>query len=274
MLLPLIEDFITEQPDWHPTTKQYYRNRLTHFATFCQTQNLTTLAAVDAGHLNRYLGRLRDAGLAWSTRNGAFTAIRAFFTWLRRRRHILASPFADPDSGLKRPRKIRKRVAALAVSHIIALIAAAEADGSLQANRDVAIMRLLAATGLRRHEVVTLQFNDLEVTGDELKLTVTGKGGHQRPAFVFGQAKKSLDAWLAVRPATTATTLFITVHPSKKGLHHPMQPDAVNDMLLKWRAAARLPTCKPCWATPTFKPPASTWMTTWTPCAGWSRITR
>lgn len=232
----LIEQYLAQKPDWDEKTTGYYRNFLKQFAAFLAGLKIFRPAEIEVDHINGYLGALRRLGRSWSTRNGTFTAIRDFFTWMRRRKLIIYNPFRNPDSGLERPKKIRTVIKALAKVHIRTMIARVSADESLMARRDLAIMLLLSSTGMRRHEVTGLKVAEIDMNKDEF--VVTGKGGHQRTAFLLGKAKLAMQMWLALRPPTEAETVFVSIHPNKKGLYQPLEPDAINDMLLRWRDRA------------------------------------
>lgn len=235
----LINRFINEQPDWHRRTSNYYQVRLTRLAKFMAERGLTEPDQVDAEALNCFFGSLRRAGYAWSTRNGAYTAARAFFIWLTRRKIIANNPFADPNSGLKRPRKVRTAIKLISQTHIKAIINAARAQKSLFACRDLAIMLLLATTGMRREEIVTLTINDIDMA--EMKINITGKGGHQRGGYLSDETRQAIEDWLQRRPVSKYNTVFVSLHPSKQGKFHSLNPNAINDILTRWRNHAGLP---------------------------------
>lgn len=235
----LIDRFINEQPDWHQRTSNYYLARLNRLAKFMSERGLTDPGQIDAEALNCFFGSLRRSGYAWSTRNGAYTAARAFFIWMVRRKITSYNPFTDPNSGLKRPRKVRSVIKPITQTHIRAIMAAASASKSLLACRDLAIMLLLATTGMRREEIVTLTINDIDMA--EGKISITGKGGHQRQGYITPEAQQAVEAWLKKRPASKDTTVFVSLHASKRGKFHALDPDAINDMLIKWRNHAGLP---------------------------------
>ncbi|MEW5959890.1 MAG: tyrosine-type recombinase/integrase [Chloroflexota bacterium] len=236
----LIEQFIDDQPDWTDRTCAWYRRCLVDLINFLRTErNITDPADIEPPDINAYLGRLRRNKLAYNTRNGAYTIIQAWFRWLRLRRKIPNNPFADPESGLKRPRKIRKRVRPATVKQMQQMITAARCCESDIACRDLAIMILLATTGLRRAEIVKLTLTDIDF--DEEEIYLTGKGEHERKVVLLPVATQALRAWLDIRPDAREPVIFISLHGSKKGRHHALLPDTVNDRLIYWRDLAGLP---------------------------------
>lgn len=236
----LIQQFLDDNPDWVDVTCDWYRRRLIDFAEFLRAKRkIDDLAAVQPADINAYLGRLRRQKLAYSTRYGSYTIIQAWFRWLRRRRHIPANPFTDPDCGLKRPRKVRRRTRPVTIDHMRQMIQAARLCESDIACRDRTMMLLLATTGMRREELVTITLLDVDFEAETIYLT--GKAEHQRKVKLVPLAARALKKWLAIRPDTQAPPIFISMHASKKGLHHALRPDAVNDRLIYWRDQAGLP---------------------------------
>jgi site-specific recombinase XerD len=236
----LIQQFIDDQPDWSDRTCAWYRRRLVDFTDFlCIERHITNPTDVQPWDINAYLGRLRRNGLAYNTRNGAYTIIQAWFRWLRLRRIIPNNPFADPDSSLKRPRKIRKRTRPASVKHMRQMITTARCCESDIACRDMAIMMLLATTGMRREEIVKLTLNDIDF--EEQVIYLAGKGEHERKVVLVPAANLALQLWLDIRPDSREPVVFISMHGSKKGKCHSLRPDAINDRLVRWRDLAGLP---------------------------------
>lgn len=77
--------------------------------------------------------------------------------------------------------------------------------------RDAALLALLYAAGLRRAEVVGLDYEDFDQTTGAI--TVTGKGNKQRKVFIANGARAALDAWLCHRGDEPGALLL----PVKKG---------------------------------------------------------
>jgi site-specific recombinase XerD len=238
--LELFEDFVADQPDWDIKTRNYYKARLKPFGEFLAERAVTGPKEIQVRHVNRYLARMRDAGYSWSTRNGTFTAIQAWFGWLKQLRMIRYNPFAWKDSGLKRPRKTKRVRVTLPLCYIRRMIKAAEVEDTPMNRRDAAIMRLLITTGMRREEVVRLRLDNLDLAISEIRV-IQGKGGHEREGFLPEETVFALDRWLAVRPKTFDRAVFVSLQANKKGIFRRLRPDAINDIVIKWRDQAGLP---------------------------------
>ncbi|MFI7690072.1 tyrosine-type recombinase/integrase [Nonomuraea sp. NPDC049655] len=123
-----------------------------------------------------------------------------------------------------------------------ALIAACDADRSSAGAitsaglRDAAIIAVLDACGLRRAELVSLQYADYDRA--RRMLTVIGKGDKQRRIPVNSFAARRLEAWLASRgthrgPLFPRLTRGGTVRTAPDGRPWQMNPQAVRDILAK-----------------------------------------
>jgi site-specific recombinase XerD len=82
----------------------------------------------------------------------------------------------------------------------------------ITAPRDRAMFMLMLRCGLRVGEVRNLSLSDLYLTatfGQLPRLWLHGKGGRQRVAYLSAQAQSALEAWLAVRPTTSSSAVFL-----------------------------------------------------------------
>ena len=86
---------------------------------------------------------------------------------------------------------------ALEPGEIRRLFAACAADPTPAGFRDGAAFALLYGAGLRRAEAVALRIGDYDRSTGALR--VIGKGNRQRTAFAAGDARRAVDAWIAVR---------------------------------------------------------------------------
>lgn len=87
----------------------------------------------------------------------------------------------------------------LAQNELEALVAAclAQKNNPALATRDATIISVLYATGMRRQELVDLNYADYDPR--EGKVRLIGKGSKQREVFIAEEVIKAIDAWLAYR---------------------------------------------------------------------------
>ena len=72
-------------------------------------------------------------------------------------------------------------------------------EGAVELLRDHAMFELMYSSGLRRAELLSLDWGDGRLDLDEGLVTVTGKGSKTRSVPVGAKAREALTAWLAVR---------------------------------------------------------------------------
>lgn len=217
-----------------PETVEWYEDRLNHWLAFVGERKLKP-KKVTVIHLDGFFAQMKAAGYKYNTRQGTATALGAFFRWLHKFGHIKRNPFDDFEP-LDKERDVKEPIP---LSFAQAMIRSAEAHNSIYGIRDAAIMRLLLTTGARREEVVVLPLADLDMTGSQVILT--GKFNHRRQGYLKASARTALEYWLEYRPRTLDKAVFVSLHPSRKGIYHQMEPEAINDLLIKWRDIAGLP---------------------------------
>lgn len=83
---------------------------------------------------------------------------------------------------------------ALTTREIKALYAACQRDRTARGIRDAAIISVLLACGLRRAEVVSLDYEDIDF--DLASLSVLGKGNKERVAFLADSSMEKLEEWI------------------------------------------------------------------------------
>jgi len=110
------------------------------------------------------------------------------------------------------------------------LLEACGRDRTPAGQRDAAIIAVMAATGLRRAEVCTLQLGQVDIEGGSVR--VIGKRNKERESYMGDGALEALEDWLSVRGGGPGP-LFCAI--SRKALYptRPMSTIAVNRMLAR-----------------------------------------
>ena len=195
-----------------PHTVRAYLGDISALMTFAAEDGCSELADLDIAVLRGWLGAQHRAGQARATIARRAASARAF-TAFAHRSGWLAS---DPGAQLASPKVRRQLPQVLGQQQMRAVLAAgglaadpaasAGADGKLAAaieQRDVAIMELLYATGIRVSELSGLDVGDLDTARRTVR--VVGKGSKERVVPVGIPALRSVEAWLdRGRPAVLA----------------------------------------------------------------------
>ena len=125
----------------------------------------------------------------------------SFFSWLEDEDYIVKSPV----------RRIRRVKTAQVTREVFSDEELEALRGACESKRDLAIVDLLASTGMRVGELVRLNKGDINF--HERECLVTGKGNKQRPVYFDARAKLHLVEYLASR-ADASSALFVSLGPS------------------------------------------------------------
>lgn len=153
----------------------------------------TSVADLELGSLRRWLGEQSNAGLARSTLARRAATARSFTAWALREEIITV----DPSLRLKAPQREKKLPAVLQQQQVQRLldelITAAQTRDPV-AIRDLAIVELLYATGIRVGELAGLDVAD--INRERRTLKVLGKGNKERTVPFGVPADRALGDWL------------------------------------------------------------------------------
>ena len=176
-----------------PHTLRSYRADLTDFEAHLATQKLPP-AAADVRAVRAWLAALHTRGLDPVSVARKLAAVRSFYRFLVRRGVVARNPARE----LRGPRPTSKLVSFLPVDEATAMVEARALGGATR-DRDVAILELLYATGLRVSELAGL---DLDAIDREARtVRVLGKGRKERIVPYGAAAARALDAYLGPRVA-------------------------------------------------------------------------
>ena len=159
-------------------------------------------ARVDPFHVRGYLVHLTERHYDRATIHLKMSALRSFFRWLVRAERVKQNPL----TGLTLPKRGRKLPKFLTIQQIEELLAAplkGKAKDDLAAWRDKAILETLYSGGLRIHELVQLNDNDVDLLGEVV--SVRGKGKKERLAPLGGPAIETLQKVSGTREAAIQT---------------------------------------------------------------------
>ncbi len=162
----------------------------------------TDLRTLDLRTLRSWLAKQQTLGKARSTMARRATAVRVFTAWAQR----TGRADADPGASLGTPKAHKPLPPALNAAEARALLEAAAVradDGSAVGLRDVAILELLYATGIRVGELCGLDIDDVD--RDRRVVRVLGKGRKERSVPYGVPADRALGLWLE----TGRPTLFV-----------------------------------------------------------------
>lgn len=180
-------------------TQLAYARDLRNFADWLSGQG-TAFDAVSRDVIEDYLVFCDAQGLAKSTRARRLSAIKQLYRFAFEEGWMETNP-AIQIRGPGRDKRLPKTLEVIEVDR---LIGAAEASGRnpLENARNICLMQLLYATGMRVSELVSLPVS--AARGDPRMLLILGKGGKERMVPLSGDARAALAQWLTERDADEA----------------------------------------------------------------------
>jgi site-specific recombinase XerD len=160
----------------------------------------------DASALRRFIIELTRQRYSAAGIRRKLAVLRGFFGFLKREGKRRDNPALD-IANIKLPQRLPK---ALDVSEVLRLIATRPPAGEPEERwrRDVAILELLYASGVRRAELVGI--NVADVSFEDRTIRVIGKGNKERIVFFNEATERALQAYLRVRPRCPDGALFVS----------------------------------------------------------------
>ncbi|WP_420898356.1 tyrosine recombinase XerC [Cryobacterium fucosi] len=221
-LAAAVEDFavyLAAERGFSPHTVRAYRSDLAGLLAFAEGRGVAESSALTLDLLRDWLWVGNQAGLARATIARRAASVRGFTAWLAR---AGASP-ADPAVRLRSPkpgRTLPRVINRAQMQDLLGQLEHRAAGGEPNALRDLAIVELLYASGLRVSELVGLDTGDVDL--HRLTVRVTGKGSKERVVPFGVPAQSAILAYLgrgrpalasadlpAGRPAPEVTALFL-----------------------------------------------------------------
>lgn len=174
-------------------TATAYRKDLENLIEFVTAQGCVKLADVGIMELRGWLAGQRNSGLTSATLARRATAARTFFAWATAQKHLTE----DPAASLVIPKVSKRLPNVLAQEQATEVMnrAALRADDNSPSHiRDLAILELLYATGIRIGELVGLDISDIDQNRRTIR--VTGKGSKQRVVPYGSIADRAISMYL------------------------------------------------------------------------------
>ncbi len=170
-------------------TVESYARDLAKFRRFCGSQGLEQIAEVNGQHMLEYLIHLSKKKMSVRTQARNLVTLRGMFRHLRAEKVI----DADPTAAVELPKVTRKLPEVLTLDEVERFLAAPD-PRKILGLRDLAMLELLYATGLRVTELCHVRNDDLNI--DHGYLSTMGKGRKQRLVPVGETALEHLGRYL------------------------------------------------------------------------------
>lgn len=178
-----------------PKTIEYYEATLRHM----DKSLAKPYTQIESDDLRRYLSDYEtERGSSKVTIDNIRRIMSSFFSWLEDEDYIVKSPV----------RRIHRVKTAQITKETLSDEELETLCDACESKRDLAVVDLLASTGMRIGELIRLNVADVNL--QERECIVTGKGNKQRPVYFDARAKLHLAEYLETR-ADNNSALFVSL---------------------------------------------------------------
>ncbi|MET1036624.1 MAG: tyrosine recombinase XerC [Aeromicrobium sp.] len=192
-VLAVYEQHLTAERDLSAHSVRAYLTDIANLGVHAARQGVSDPADLSIRVLRSWLANLKSLGKARTTLARRATSARVFTAWMAR----TGQAGADAGALLVNPKAHRELPVALSETEVRALLDATVeslADGGSHGLRDLAILELLYATGIRVGELAGLDIDDLD--RERRVVRVFGKGRKERSVPYGLPAADAVGLWL------------------------------------------------------------------------------
>jgi site-specific recombinase XerD len=213
-------------------TIEYYEDELKFFAASLERQSVTTLEAIEANHLRFFLveiGEHRNKGGVHAT----YRAMKAFLFWWAD--EIEDDHYRRLFKKIGPPTVSKVPLPGIPLEHVTLLLQTCDRKTDV-GQRDYSIIVTLVDTGVRRGELVALNYQDINMKTGAVQI-YNGKGDKDRVVYLGARARRELIRYLRSRPAMSpASPLYATMDNGTR-----ISPDGLRGIICRRALAAHIP---------------------------------
>ena len=235
--------------DLSPLTARGYLADLRHFARWFEQTNgegltLPRITPTDIKDYKQFLLSVerRKAG----TVNRRLASLSSVCKWGQQTKQIQSDPTENIKGvavGMRGPRWLDKHEQhrlQRAIEQDLQMAKQNYPKRWLTRRRDASLILFLLNTGLRLSEAVNLQLNDLQMSDRKGSVSIqNGKGNKQRTVPLNAEARRALQEWIDVRPASSHLWVIV------EGEHKSLNGRTVQRILHRYAKTAHLDELTP-----------------------------
>lgn len=171
------------------TTLESYSRDIVGYRQFLQDSGVHGISEEDTSLILKHLIALRNAGLGARSRARHLVSIRGFYRFMTQEKVLRH----DPTKLVDLPKTSLKLPDVLSVEEVSKLLSIPDPSKPLGA-RDVAMLELLYAAGLRVSELINLKMHNINLESGFVR--VFGKGSKERVVPIGSTAKEKIEHYL------------------------------------------------------------------------------
>ncbi|GIM50199.1 tyrosine-type recombinase/integrase [Capnocytophaga stomatis] len=192
-------DYLSIEKKYSKHTTEAYKNDLKAFEKFVknvygESEKERNLENVSYDDVRSWIVELSNQSIAFRSINRKLSALKAYYSFLKKTNQIEVSPFEKGIMPLKMEKKIKLPFSEKEIEKVLSCFSN---KNKFEEIRDKAIIEVLYATGMRRSELILLKVNDLDFSQKQIK--VLGKRNKERLIPMLPQIENILEEYLKIR---------------------------------------------------------------------------
>lgn len=200
MSLTSFLDYLSLEKNYSKHTVVAYEKDVVEFLAFAKiTFDESNLADIHYAQIRSWIVSLVDNDVSNRTVNRKISSLKAYYKFLLKIGEIEASPLAKHKS-LKTPKRLQIPFSEVEVGAVFDRLKEADDFATL---RDLFIVELLYATGMRRAELVDLTVGSIDVVQKTIK--IIGKRNKERIVPLLSSVVVTYDRYIAVRSSVASS---------------------------------------------------------------------
>ncbi len=207
-LLDSFLTYLTVEKGLSKNTLESYGRDVRKFLAFLEEGQIKTIQEIKYENILDFLSHFKKHGYSDTTTVRTIVSIKQFFKYLLLEKIIKE----DPTSQIRTP-KMKKSIPGVISLEDVERVLASPNESTPEGIRDLAMLEVLYATGIRVSELIWLKLND--VNFEMGFVIVYGKGSKERIVPIGGQAQEKLRTYMELsRPlllkSRDSKELFVT----------------------------------------------------------------
>lgn len=190
-----------------PHTITYYLNELKSYHKYLVEQDLETAPSKVTREViqKNVILYMKELGLKTVTINTRLRAIRSYFNFLHKQKHIRKNPV----DGVKLLKDRKQIVQTFSVEQLESILSQPDLR-TFTGLRDYCFMMLLLETGVRANELVGIELQDVRLKEGAIYIR-NSKTYRERIVPIQKTMREQLSKYISIRGVVECTSLFITI---------------------------------------------------------------
>lgn len=174
MIKNKFKEYLKYEKRYSQHTVEAYVKDIAQFSSFIESLGIEHLFLVDNAHVRLWIVELVEQKNKASSMHRKLSSLNTYYKYLLKRNEVKS----NPAKGVQLPKRPQRLPKFIEHSPIQQILDKEEKQETFQSRRDKLVVELLYNTGIRRQELITLQWKDIDEASKRIR--VWGKGNKER----------------------------------------------------------------------------------------------